>query len=293
MTKLETNSLKRMLFATVPLLLGTGVCAHAAPVTFNFNTLNAGDNNATVQSYMQGVLNSVYGAGKVTVTVTGALADKGAVQTPGTLSWNGDGHTVGGNSGTPPSITLGNSDSCTGNGCTAGAADTYIRNNSHVPGLSGDPTSDVITMTFSGAGFTGFTNAGFDWEIFPDGSCTAKDGVNCGGAGNTNLPDFTFTAGATQSTTATVFSASGVVPGTGGTYSNSPLGAETAPQAIGTGSWAFASASAFQFQDWPATIGIDNLTFTPPSSVPEPGSVALLVTTVVGCYFLRRKRQKA
>jgi len=282
----------RMLFVAVPLLLSTGFSAYAAPVTFNFNTLAAGANDATVQSYMQGVLNSIYGTGtgKVTVTVTGALGDSGAVQTGAGLSWTGDGHVVGGTIGKPPSITLGNSNACSGSGCTAGSPDSYIRNNSL--GLSLDPVSNIIDMTFTGAAFTGFTNAAFDWEIFPDGTCPALG--NCGGTGNPNTPDLIFKAGA-----ATVTTLLAVAPGTPGTYTNSPGfgsypgGTEAAPQAIGTGSWGFASASHFQFQDWPSTIGIDNLTFTPPSSVPEPASVILLLTTALGCYFVGRKRQKA
>jgi len=285
MTKLETKGLKRMLFAAVALLLGAGVHAHAAPVTFDFNSLSAGANSATIQTYMQGVLNTTYGNGVVTVAVSGAIADKGSTQT-NILQWSGDGHTVGGSTPntTPKSITLGTSNNCSGSGCAAGGADdAYIRNDSL--GLAG-PTSDVITMTFTGASFS---QASFDWEVFPDVSCTAADGVHCGGAGNPNVPDLIFKAGGN-----TVTTLSGVTPGTAGTYSRSPLGAETAPQAIGTGSWAFASASTFQFVDWPATIGVDNLTFTPPpSSVPEPGSVALLVTTVIGCYFLLQRRRKA
>lgn len=273
-------------FSAIAVFLLVGMSASAASVSFNFNSLAAGATDAQVQTYMQGVLNSAYGVNVVKVTVTGALADSGATQTGGGLSWTGDSHVVGGSSGTPGSITLGNSNGCTvdGAGCTAGGNDAYIRNNSL--GLSGDPVSDVISMTFTGQVFS---QAAFDYEIFPDGSCPALG--NCGGTGNPNTPDLIFKAG--SNTVATLY---GVAPGTGGTYSRSPLGAESAPQALGTGSWTFASASSFQFVDWPATIGIDNLVLTSSASqnpaVPEPGSIALLLTTVTGCYFIR-KRQKA
>ena len=156
---------------------------------------------------------------------------------------------------------------------------------------AGDPVSSAISMTFSGAAFT---QASFDWEIFPDNTCKALDDKHCGGAGNPNKPDLEFEAGA--NTVATLY---GVTPGTGATYSNSPRGAETAPQAIGTGSWTFASSSTFQFVDRPATIGIDNLTlstsltFNSFSGVPEPTSIALLITTLLGCYLIRKKRQQA
>jgi hypothetical protein len=269
-------------------LLFGSVSASAIGVSFDFNSLGAGANDATVQAYMQGVLNSTYGVGVVTVKVTGAIGDNGANQV-NNLHWNADNHVVGGNSGKPGSITLGNSEGCSGNGCSAGANDSYIRNNSLA--LSGDPASDAISMTFSGAAFT---QASFDWEIFADNTCTALDGSHCGGAGNPNKPDLEFKAGAN-----TVAALYGVTPGTGGTYSRSPLGAEAAPQAIGTGSWTFASSSTFQFVDWPATIGIDNLTLgTPPtlnlvSGVPEPASIALLVTALLGCSLIRKKRQQA
>jgi hypothetical protein len=274
-------------YRTIAVFLFAGVSAFAGSVTFNFNSLTAGANDASVQSYMQGVLNATYGVGAVTVAVTGAIGDKGANQTGGGLSWNGDGHVVGGNSGSPGSITLGNSDNCSGNACTAGSSDGYIRNNSL--GLSGDPASDAISVTFTGQAFT---QASFDYEIFPDGTCPSLG--NCGGAGNPNLPDLEFKAGST-----TVATLTGVVPGTGGTYSRSPLGAESAPQAIGTGSWTFASSTSFQFVDWPSTIGIDNLTLTGvdivhggTGAVPEPASVALLLTTLAGCYLVGKKRRK-
>jgi hypothetical protein len=276
--------------------LGMSICVQGATVFFDFNGLSAGANNGQIQTWMQSELDKQLGAGVATVTVAGAIADKGSgtngtgnngVVNANQTGYNGEGHVVGSNSGNPTSLTLGNSNGCilaaaaaTSN-CTAGTADTYIHN------VSG--TFDQITMTFTGFNIT---NAEFDGQIFPDGGCTILDGSGkqCGGATDPNKPDFTFKANGT-----TVFQKFGVSPGTGGTYSRSPLGAETAPQALFTGSWSFASSQTLAFMDWPATIGLDNLrlTGTVPSPVPEPTSILLLGTLAGGLLLLRRRTRNA
>jgi hypothetical protein len=265
-------------------------------VTFDFNTLSAGDNNLKVQQYMQGVLDATFGIGKTTVTVTGAIADKGSgpgVVTANNPGYNGDGHTVGPGTGAT-GVTLGNSNGCTAAAapCTPGTADAYIHN---VSGIN-----DEIKMVFTGVSFI---NAAFDGQIFPDGQCTKADGSggHCGGVGDPNMPDFDFVANGTN-----VFTKFGVTPGTGGTYTNSTVGSavsgsnpETAPQLLFTapaGGWSFASSQTLEFIDWPSTVGIDNLVLTStntPSAVPEPGSIILLGTVASGFFLLARKMRKA
>jgi hypothetical protein len=277
------------MFAAVPLLLTAGVSAYAGSVSidFTFNTLSAGATDAQIQTYMNALIHA--DCATCSVTVTGAVADQ---------TYNGDGHVTGPGNGST-SLTLGDSTGATASNTnsTVGATDTFIANTNDSSGQ----ISTEITMTF-----TGFspTVTSFDYEIFPDGTCSELNSADCGGAKSggyyPNQPDLDFNVNG--STVSTFY---GVTPGTtNGTAVHSPNSGsffdELAPQLIGTWSGTetvnagTGSTDGLAFVDWPATIGIDNLTLSfTPDPVPEPGSIALLVTSVVGCYFVRRKRQKA
>ena len=237
--------------AAVLFLIAGSVPASAGVVTFNFNTLSSGANGGSIQSYMNSIL-----GGNATVTVSaGAQANKG---------YNGDGHVVGVGSST--SRTLGTSE---GNGAVAGGTvcgsggctnptipanlDTFIKNASGYSSFYFDFSSNFIIDSVS-----------FDYEIFPDGTCTSLTYSGCGGAAvggiYPNQPDFTFSTDLGQ-----VFHSYGTTPRSAN--NDSPVSTnELTPQLgpINTGSLVFnvAGSNVLNFADWPATIGIDNLVIT-------------------------------
>ena len=245
----------------------------------------------TIASYMNGVLTAA-GCTGCSVTVTGAVAD---------TTYNGEGHVTGpGSAGTggtaAKSLTLGTSDGATASNTTSSinsGYDTFLANTND----ASTQIASQITMKFSG--FTINGNASFDYEIFPDGSCTS---LPC----SAGAPDFKFEAGTNSTGTdplVTSFGTNGdqlgVTPGTtDGNTNNSPLSSsEATPQFIGTWSGSLSNVNELDFIDWPATIGVDNLsvnwtTTTQQSPVPEPFSVVLL-GTIVGGIALRKKIRKA
>jgi hypothetical protein len=267
------------------MFLSAGVSAYAGSVTFDFNSLSSGASSATIQNYMDSVL-----ACAACVTVTGAVADQ---------TYNGDGHVTGPGTGSK-SLTLGDSEGATASNTTPaiGATDTFIANTNDSSGQ----VSQQITIQFKN--IVGLTITGFDYEIFPDGSCTALNSSSCGGTKvggyYPNQPDLEFEAGNnTNGTDPLQAIYYGVAPGTtNGNAIHSPASGasntELAPQLIGTWTGSLTGVTELDFVDWPATIGIDNLTVSyttyPPTTVPEPASIALLGTLVV---LLTKKLRRA
>jgi hypothetical protein len=89
------------------------------------------------------------------------------------------------------------------------------------------------------------------------------------------------------------FKTMAVMPGNpGAPYLHSPASGgstELAPQFLGqSGTWFFPTGVTYlEFMDWPATVGIDNLTI----NVPEPGSLLLFAGGFLIFLAVARRRK--
>jgi len=287
------NMLIRAL-AGVLVVLGAGMSADAGTLKiFDFNSLASGTpststktgNYDSIQNYMNYVLGC-----KGCVTVSGAVADK---------TYNGDGRVTGpGSSKASTSLTLATApDGATASNWNSAlnpidpktgkvTTDTFIANTSD----GSSQISQEIIIKFSG--FTINGTVSFDYEIFPDGSCTSLTFSGCGGKPNKagiypNQPDLTFAVNGNVNTP--VFVTYGVTPGTtNGNAKHSPVSgskAELAPQYIGTWSGTLTNVNELDFVDWPATIGVDNLSY----QTPEPSVIELCAILLGGALFFRRR----
>jgi hypothetical protein len=259
--------IKTMVIAVFVLSVSMQVAA--APTTFNFNSitmtsntttdgLNGGANSAAITNYMNGVL---FGSG-ITVNVTGALA---------TRNYTADGSVIPGNP------TLGTSDHATSyndlthpSNPTTANPDVFILND-HIP-IFGS-ASDSIVMTFSSLPL-GTLQVGFDWEIFADNSCAPCNQFLSGNQLNPNFPDLDFLLDGSPVQTFYALPSNQLSPS--GSF----------PQNLGTAiinlNITTAGPHTLTFMDWPAEIGIDNLSLESCTGaqgcigrVPEPSPLSL------------------
>ena len=259
------------MLALAAAVVAIAVSAPAAAVLIDFegvvlNGSGTGDNTA-VQNY----LNSLLGAGFV--TVYGTVADRaydaeGRVNKP----------TTGPNAGRP--VTLGTTDGATSPTDYTHfhpGLDTFIRNvGSSISGSSNTPWGSVGNDKFVFVFRDPIFNISFDWEVFPDGTCGS-----C--TNGPNFPDFELWAGL-QGAANPLYTFGPGAP-------NFPVNVVSGyAQGIGTFSAVFPQGvTRVEFVDWPQRIAIDRLD---PTRVPEPGSIALLGLAAVAGLLVTRSRSR-
>ena len=260
-----TDLTKRVAVVVIATACALGVtrAASAATIAFDFNSLSTSapltTGGSSVQAYMNAIL-AANGGGSVALSGGGLSAGSTIV----TNSYDGEGHVYGPGG---VAVTLGTTDHGVGHG---GANDNFLYTF----------TGTSIIMQFSG--LVPILGVNFDFEIFPNNECANVN--TCGGAA---VPDFTFKVNGVTVPGGHVLASN---PAAG---SRSPLSnPETNPQLPPTFfSYAFGApmtSFTLEFDDWPATIGVDNVTLV---HSPEPGSMILLGTGLAG--VLARRRLKA
>ena len=282
------------LLAGMALLLGSAASARA-DYTFSFDgtvggltltTSNSDQSNAIAQ-WMDKVIGGACATNLNCVSVTGVAGGGLGTGVAVDTTYTGDGHVVGPNGS---AVTLGNTNNATSNSVTPGSTDNFLSNTAN----NASSLSTGIQITFShGVSLTGTFS--FDYEIFPDGTCSALTAAACGGAPTggiyPNQPDLIFSANGSAPVSKTLYGYTPVSSGgTDGTSTkSSAMSTETAPQYIGTYTTTLNGATQLTFLDWPATIGVDNLKLV---STPEPrGGVFFLAGLVLAALVSTRLRR--
>ncbi len=288
------------------LFLALSTSAFAGSVTVNFGNFGAQDgvaalgasaSSAQIATYMTDVLQAAGCSGCSVTLPTSAVSVSGASNngySQGAVTdttYNGENHVVGPGSG-GQSTTLGDTSNATSNSATPGSSYTDFLSNVN---NSSSQVSNQITLQFSGLTNETLTINSFAYEIFPCqsglGNCTSPPDMTFEAGTNTTGVDSLVTSFGTDGTQ------TGVTPsttGSDGSSVHSPnsgshsdetssqyIGTWTAGDSIDAGS---AGVAELDFIDWPAAIGLDNLSVTvttDASPVPEPAGIALFGTLVV------------
>jgi hypothetical protein len=299
------------LFAFALLLsLSQSARADVIHFVFDFNSLSddpPGDDDNDIENYMDQFMQDSGAPAGLHVNVDRAAADR---------NYDGDGRVVGpcdgstavcnnGSSTTGKKVvpvTLGTTNGYNGGEVvprgTSDTLDTFIHND------TADTYFDIEFLLGDDPFYLG--GIGFDWQIFPDAASAA--------------PDLTFKAWDDDiAGWVTIFSFVGITPNSANAnpYTESrcsdrntgptdPFGGvaggcgatEQEQQLIGSGFWDLSSlngglgASRFRWEDWPSMVAIDNLDMPVDNGVPEPASLLLLGTGLLGIGSQWRKRQQ-
>ncbi len=290
---IRSRKLQSLVFL-VCCMFALGTVAHADnSVVFNFNGIALSANgtysyangqNGTYmgnESTVSNTLNTQFQTAPSGVGTNNKLTVSGTTSTGGTNTsvaatnnWLGDGHVVNGLAG-----SLG------------AGGNTYLINANGQESFTGTDTGFVFDFqNAAGTAQDNFiTSVTFTFEIFPDGTCSS---LPCA-----SVPDFEFYAGtsmsAIQNASNLIYTKNGCTPGASGcavTSTNSPTsngGVEVAPQ-LGPTTVTFyfsTPVSVLDFEDWPQTIGVNNLQI----NTPEPGSLLLLAIGLTGLAAIRRR----
>lgn len=262
------------------------------------NVYNSPNNVGDIQTYMDGLLTNFHSGWSVTVLGAMVTGGYGAYNhtTHNYAQGNNTGYTADGNV-----LCANTSSGCTSNTLAAILGMPVVATNGQlqvdstgksvtVP-AGADPNSvgdDAISMAFGGG--VKVTSLTFSFEIFPDASCA-------NGHGTCSVPDFNFLMKDGNGNVIENVPVNAVFPGTSGldcpteaTRSPAQGTNATADQCIGTMSFSFAAVTnpTLEFIDWPDTIGITNIDW----GVPEPGSLALLGSGLLGFGLIRRRRRR-
>ena len=165
--------------------------------TFDSITYATGNQDTAIAHYMDTLPRGTCATLFNCVTVTGLQSNGtpgGYVATDET--YNGDGHVVSNTAG--KSLTLGDSNGATNNSTfDTRATDIFLANTDD----NRSQLSQGIEITFT----TAVTLTGFDYEIFPDGTCPDVYNHDCGTVGSplANLPDLVFKINGVTNTTFT------------------------------------------------------------------------------------------